>query len=105
MPCDRIITCSVDLKVSDRTTLLDALKAAGFTEITENGMEISAYHNATSQWVSLNGSTINLRQGTEYLSDTVKQHYGKKTVLKQAKRYGWKVKEDKHNPFKLTVTR
>jgi hypothetical protein len=108
MPCDSIITLSVDLsKCGDVSLLLTALESIGakYVGVTE---DIITFNHESNSYSIINGKLT----GRGYyitdtqigiLSDRIKQSYAKASVYASAKRMGWTVREIA--PNKLQVIR
>lgn len=89
MPCDSIITNTVDLGKMDPVLLAEALKSMG-TELVygcQFGYRGYAYYTLRDGKLEGPSSMVGA------VADLLKRNYSKRTVYAAAKRNGWTVKE------------
>jgi hypothetical protein len=100
MPCDSIITQSVDLsKCPDANMLRDAiLSLDGVRDYYGD-----YYHSEYGKFSINNGKVCGDSRFIGSVADKIKQAYSKKSVYAAAKKQGWLVKEV--GPNKLQVIR
>ncbi len=89
MPCDRIITQSVDLsKCGDLALLATAAASIDMMGCTLNGRVITG----NQRYVGM-------------VADRLKQAYSKQVILKTARVQGWKVKDIGNNKLQVVKAR
>jgi hypothetical protein len=106
MPCDTIqrSSISLELKADNKTFLIAALKALGYT-VSESGEVVRFV--VRENYETLTGSFINGKLRLEGDTSTVnrfnvnavKRAYSFQVVQSQAKKHGWTLKQTKDNKF------
>ena len=98
MPCDSIITNTVDMPKMHKRLRRAALSAAGFTDITEyqDGAVVDFTHQG-ERYRLANGRLTGLDGQSERqvgaVADLLKKHYSHQVVRYTAQRNGWTVKQ------------
>lgn len=101
MPCDSVITMSVDLsKCGDPALLREAIESL-FGTILEDGRFF--VQGRVFQYLSREKRIEGREDMVGKVSDQIKQAYAKKSVYASAKKMGWQVQEIA--PNKLRVLR
>jgi hypothetical protein len=101
MPCDRIITQSVDLtKCGDAELLKKALLCVCTMEYGRY------YHVPTRTYVDVVGGVVTGNKNTiGVIADEIKRAYSKQVILKTAKLQGWRVKDLGNNKLQVVKAR
>ena len=96
MPCDSVITVSLELKGADLDLLKKALEATG-----------ERVYGATKDQISWYGGEYDRRTGVikvknEASGKLIKKAYSAEIVKAQAKRFGWQLKETSAFTYEIT---
>jgi len=100
MPCNSIITQSVDLaKLTDQSLLESALREVGRVYVVGQGM-YQLQWNASLYYVR-DGQITGRADDIGIVADQIKRAYSKQAIYASAKKQGWAVKQTAENKFQI----
>lgn len=106
MPCDSVITNSVNLALANGDILRAALEAMGAQDLSFTATGARFILDGAA-WYIDRGQLNSTRsaQAVADMANRIKRAYSTETVNRAAKRFGWTVKKTGANANKMTLTR
>jgi hypothetical protein len=94
------------LHTADKTLLVQALAALGYTQIRDSRNGISAYHSESGETIQCTGAEIKssgtlTKERLGGMADLIKKSYAKESVKKSAREMRFSFVEDKHDQWKF----
>lgn len=103
MPCDSIRLCQIDFVVANKSNLVAALKAEGWSIQSATATGLVAYTPAGQRFaVNYQSGQASVARGDEALVDTARKAYTFTHAKKQSARFGWDFKKTGTNSFVIS---
>lgn len=95
MPCDQVITSSLDLANVDRALLSDALVSLGYSVDLTNGRLTARATNGDTVTLGAGSARLEMQsaRGNTLDEGAIKQAYSRAVVQGTAKKMGWTLNE------------